>query len=251
MSKEQIENWGSQNAPEAKKRKEEIYICGFFLKETVFLFPNDFSNRMSNYFHECGHIIGKSISFTDGSVLKPDEVKKTEIPITQKDRLKILKHAVSEKRALMDPFEESLAKRILGTFTKGNYDLEKINLINLSYEQYQKIIKHWAIKYPDNPTHKVKDNGKIFAKKTKKGTLLEVPAYAVSKACMTILENSTAIGNLNFSYEQNGQKGSHATAFNIVEEAYTQKEKVLPSYLDISKMSHKLKYFKKSGLIKK
>lgn len=191
---------------------------------------------MSGYLHESGHIISNTLSFLNNNVLLPDEAKTTIIPLKPMEQFRVVRGIIFNKKEYMNQFEEKLAKRILGVFTKGNYDFSKIKLVSLDNEQLEKVKEHIALYDRQNVTYDIDNDGNVIPINTQIGVLRELPAYAVSKACMTILFNSISSKDFVFVYKEGETRGSHAEAMKIVQKAYSRTGQVLPSSVDLDKI---------------
>ncbi|OGM14531.1 hypothetical protein A3A76_06040 [Candidatus Woesebacteria bacterium RIFCSPLOWO2_01_FULL_39_23] len=237
MSNEQKE-WWTIRLPIGKKEKNpQPHIGGFKMKETIFLPPSNFLDNLSSYFHEAGRIIGETMSFSDGSVLLPDEAKIAKLPLNFQERLRILKHIVGKQDKAMDSFEESVASKILHLYTKGNYPLDRIKLINLNHVQFQKFLEHLAKDQEPNDVYEVDKQGNLFPKSTDRGFLIELPAYAVEIAGMTILSNSFSSADFKFKVIEGKTEGSHDRALSEVLVAYKETGRILPSALDYQRFT--------------
>ena len=210
-----------------RKRPENI-IRGMHKDGVIYQPPDVFIERIATFIHEAGHTIANEISFVDGTVLLPDEVKATSVNFGFRDRVRIVGRLFSIKSAHMDPFDLYVALRLLVTFTKGNYDVFKLRMVNIKEDKFSKITQELE----STDTVEI-DGGTVTPIRTRSGRDIEIPPVTVTYGCMMILVNSINIVGMKASFSMGGSLGSHQAAQEIVQRASKGTDWKLPSYVDM------------------
>ena len=214
----------------------EVVISGFVQEKSVTIPPLNYINRMATYFHEAGHVLGDELSFLNRKVLTPDEVKKSKVDFSVKERFSLLKRLYLKEEKTFDTNELNLWNRILDVFTKGNFDSSEMELYCVPQEVFDEEVGLISF----SSTFRRGSQGEVVPISSRQGRNRELSSCATTIGCLTILENSLAVSILgkkvlDFEIAYPKMAGSHQRANNVVAKAYESVGWVIPSDLDLEK----------------
>jgi hypothetical protein len=235
MTKEHGDSQNYELSLDEKEEGAKPKVGGFYRGNTIFLPPRTPIQNMASFLHESGHILGKRLSFLDGDILLPDEVKKKKIGLNPAEKILLIGRLMDKKERPMEHFELKIAKKILEAITKGNPYVQKLKLINLTEDQLQKVITKWAGSHPSQIAYELDMNGDITPKDTELGVIAELPAFVIQKAGEVILCNSISSKNKYFGIQPGEFAGSHKAASKIVKGSYADRGYRIPSLYDFEK----------------
>jgi hypothetical protein len=233
--------------PKLACKNEEVRdaesIVALIVGRNIYLTDSPLIFLFSDYAHEVGHMLGNKLSFLNGDVLRPDEVKTAHFQLTTADAsiLSAVARGGLEKRGAIRTVKPIIDK-ILTIYSKGEFKPSDVkthykvsvnrmgNLIRKSREAHgsTKGLLGWEITKDLN----------LIPLRTKEGMRGELSAYAVQVAVQTIIQN--AINDLapnqwyNAKIDNETLPGTfHDTALKIVKRAYAGTGWIIPSAKDL------------------
>lgn len=217
------------------RNSEEVFIEGLAVGNQIYIPPLNPQKFFVNVWHEVGHFLAHNLSFLNGDVLTPDEVKQTTIPLSLTQQISLCIDLLYDKKANADKNEKlwPIAYRVLQKFTKNKIDdLDFEVFTNVTQEQFTKFMT----KNPDNTTFGVNSDGNLRIIANKLGRDKELPANVVEAGCFKILTNSLPFISLDLG-RNNLFNTSYFRALNVVKRAYRYPGYNLPSYVDMENMA--------------
>lgn len=202
----------------------EIQVGGALTVDNKVLLPTlKPSKFLLNLWHELGHYIGKKLSFMNGQVLTPNEVKKTFINFDRKTRFRLYWLLILNNRPRPGLARHLLpvAFQVIDVFSKGHFDPLEIKIVpDYPYNSLVKAFVEDRQRH-ESSVYTVGYNGELVAVSSPSGRNQEIPAVAVEAGCNIILRNSLG---LSHSFQPTSFDLSHERATNIVKRAYQKKD---------------------------
>ncbi len=169
--------------------------------------------------HEGGHLIADKFSFGGGSVLSPEQTRNRTLILTPDEHDWLFSPDFRRSSPIIKkelPIATSIAEKLLYTFTKGNFDLNQVEIF------YGQGIEGFL---------KALDAKMTTDEKTQR--TIEVPAYYTQVGCLNILRTTLATPEVPVPFGQPRPPiaSAHRRAVRIAVWAY-QRGWVLPSMLD-------------------
>ena len=211
-------------------------FIGFCDGEKVLIAPNTPEKTICAYGHEQGHNIGDRISFKEGGVLTPDEVKGATIEMTEQEREYFSRVISSKKEAPYNALLDRVGRRIYLAFLRNNEEPPPLPAIPVT----QKEINEAVLRSRENlDVVQVDDEGKFSVVNSSRGRDIELPAVYTGICFLRIFENSLrrygVLGENDHLCPPKPTSPAHKRAQNIVDCAFKEKGWRIPSLVDIKR----------------
>ncbi len=230
-----------KNVQGFEKKDVAKTIGALSIGKEIWITPSTALRYFEKLVHEIGHTLGRELSFKEGDVLSPDEVRQTNLQLTSPIGIIITNKIFDKFRdntTLLDKPDKELNEiifKLVRVFTKGKFDPSKL-IIYAGVPEEE--IKKKIIKAGGSATSLIVESGEEMQTNTKKGRNMELTAIATQIACRQILQNTFKGKGITFIWRQEFDKNedpSHFRATRIVERAYRGKNWNLPSMKDLAK----------------
>ena len=216
-------------------------ISGYRDGKEIWIRKSDAINLLDNYFHEVGHVLGDIMSFRNGDVLTPDEVKLNipEFPREKLIRLHQLLFAKSPFLRNPKDIQEIIqySNRIMMVFTKGKFkpgSRFKPRMIRLHTDISQNDLLRTIRQHGGANTIHFTSDDTIEYVDGRNGRNSEISSHVTEIACLRLHENAIRVYDSTYAVINSPpQSPAHRRAFLIVQRAYVGNGWTVPSRADL------------------
>jgi len=222
-----------------EKKGKHLAIGGLIKNNDIYLVEGKtFISQLETLSHELGHHLGNTLSFKNGGVLTPDQVKATNPQLSLGEKLIILIYGntVIKNNKTVQRYFERIFFKLMEIYTKNQMDF---SIFNFHFNVPQEDINQLAKNGPNENGLMFDQNDNPILSANRQNRNDELPAYATSHAILWLLENSLKLKdqklyNIKIKYNYSFEKTPHYRALRIVDRAYEKTGWIIPSLVDIN-----------------